>query len=125
MSFQMFFHSFIGTRFGMNSDVVHVHREPALCHLLPEYCIHHGLKSGGGIRESKEHDRGLKEPFMCEEGGFPFIALFDTDVVIAPADIECGEQGTTAETINDLGNKGRHVAVRAGFVMTMLLTTII
>ena len=48
---------------------------------------------------------------MGEECGFPFITLFDPDVVVSPADVYNCEFSASTEVINDLGNKGGHVSV--------------
>ena len=46
--------------------------------------IYHHLERCGGVSEAKEHDGGFKQAFMREEGRFPFVAGFDTDVVVSP-----------------------------------------
>jgi hypothetical protein len=53
--------------------------------------VHHHLERRGGVSEAKEHNGGFKQAFMREEGRFPFIAWFDTDVVVSPAYVELSE----------------------------------
>ena len=102
---------FVGMWLSMDSDVVHIHRKPPLGHLPSEYYVHHHLEGGWRIGEAKEHNRGFKESFWGKEGGLPFIAIFDTDIVIPPSDIELGEQGTSAKAVDSLGNEWGDVAI--------------
>jgi hypothetical protein len=48
---------------------------------------------------------------MRKEGRFPFISWFDSYVVVAPSDIEFGEECTFCQAVNRLWNKGHRVAV--------------
>ena len=48
---------------------------------------------------------------MGEECGFPFIALFDSDVIVSPVDVHNCEFGASTEMIDDLGNGGGYVPI--------------
>ena len=48
---------------------------------------------------------------MGKECSFSFITLFDSDVVLSPADVYNCEFGTSTEVINDLGNEGGYISV--------------
>ena len=48
---------------------------------------------------------------MSEECSFPFVSLFDSDVVVSPADIYYCELGASTEAVYDLGNEGRYISV--------------
>ncbi len=50
--------------------------------------VHHGLKSTWGVRESEEHDAWFVEPQIGLEGSFPLISIFDSDVIVSPANVE-------------------------------------
>ena len=71
----------------MYGHVIHINQYPSFSHFLLKDSIHHGLKGGGGICESEEHYCGFEQPFRGEECPFPFISLFDLNIVVAPSDI--------------------------------------
>ena len=48
---------------------------------------------------------------MGEECCFPFVTLFDVDVVVSLVDVHNCELGASAEVINDLGNERGYVSV--------------
>jgi hypothetical protein len=102
---------FVGMWFGVDSNVIHIYRKPPLGHLPSEYCVHHHLEGGWQIGEAEEHNHGLEESFWGKEGGFPFISVFDTDVVIPPLDVKFGEQGAPTKVVNSLGNEWGVVAI--------------
>jgi hypothetical protein len=101
----------LGVQFSVNCDIIHVYREPSLGHFLTKDRVHHHLEGGRRIGETEEHDHVFKEPFWGEKGSFPFICLFNLNVVVSPSDVKLGEQGTSAEAINGLGNEGGDISV--------------
>ena len=40
------------------------------------------------------------------EGGFPFVAFMDPNIVVTPADIELSEVASAFETVNEVVNEG-------------------
>ena len=46
------------------------------------------MEGGRSIAKSKSHYEGFKKAEGAFEGSFPFIAFFDTYVVVAPAYVE-------------------------------------
>jgi len=78
--------------FSGNDHVIHIDAKPSLCNLFLEDIIHHSLKGGGGIGQAKEHDGWFKESFTSFEGSFIFIAFFNANVVISPANVEFGKE---------------------------------
>ena len=48
---------------------------------------------------------------MGAECGFLFITLFDSDVVVSPADVYNHELGASTEVVDDLGNEGGYISV--------------
>ena len=73
--------------------------------------IHEALKSGGGIGETKEHHSGFKESLMDDEGRFPLMPVFDSDIIVSPSDVEPGEDFCPLEFIDEVGNEGERVCV--------------
>src|SRR5258707_14775732 len=114
MSAPVLLFSFLGFSLRVNGEVVHVNRHPSLSDFSTEDHIHHHLKGGGGVGQPEEHDRRFEEPFWGEERHFPFVPLFDVNVVVSPTYIEFGEEGATGKAVNGLGNEGRHVVALFG-----------
>ena len=50
--------------------------------------VHKGLKGCRCIIEAEDHNHQFKEAKEAFEGSFSFIIFFNTNVVIAPPDIE-------------------------------------
>jgi hypothetical protein len=71
--------------------VIEIDYEVSLIDEVAEDVIHEGLKGSGGVAEAKSHDKGFKKAKGALEGGFPFIACANADVVIAPTDVELGK----------------------------------
>ena len=42
---------------------------------------------------------------------FPFVSLFDANIVVSPTYIEFGEEGAAGKAVNGLGDEGRHIVV--------------
>ncbi|PFH45510.1 hypothetical protein AMATHDRAFT_159151, partial [Amanita thiersii Skay4041] len=61
-------------RFCKDEDIIHVYAHPTFSNFVSEYVVHHCLK-------------GCWRSTICPEGCFPFVALFDPDIVIPPSDI--------------------------------------
>jgi hypothetical protein len=57
-----------------------------------KYGVHHHLEGGGRIGKAEEHYRWFKQSFWYEEGCFPLISIFNTDVVVSPSHVKFGEQ---------------------------------
>ena len=100
--------------FGVDSHVIHVDFKPLLRKHICEDVVHEGLKGGGSITESKEHDSGFKESHGGDESGLPLIFLSDANVVISPTNVEFGEQGGFFHVIDEFGNQGERVGISDG-----------
>ena len=100
--------------FGMDSHVIHVDFKPLLREHICEDVVHKGLKGGGSVTESKEHDSGFKESHGGDESGFPLIFLSDANVVISPTNVEFGEQGGFFHVVNELRDQGEGIGISDG-----------
>jgi hypothetical protein len=98
----------------MDCNVVHVDGKPTFGNLFVKDGIHHGLECGGRVGETKEHNCRLKEAFMGEKGGFPFVAGFDANVVITPLNIKGGKQSASTKVVDDLRDERGYVAIMDG-----------
>ena len=88
-----------------HEDVVQVDYEVFLIDKVVEDIVHKGLKGGWGVAEAESHDEGFKETKGAFEGGFPFVALADTDVIVTPADVELDKIAGALEFVNEVGNE--------------------
>ena len=74
-----------------DKEVVHADDEPSFGDHVSEGVIHKLLERCGGIGKSKEHYCWFKEAFVCDEGSFPLVAVFDANIVISPVDVKLGK----------------------------------
>ncbi|KAG5348973.1 hypothetical protein C0989_006810 [Termitomyces sp. Mn162] len=79
-----------------------------------EDIVHHHLKGGQAVGESKEHNKRFKQSPVDPEGSLPFVSLVDAHVVVAPLDVQLSEVLCTLEVIDELGDEGEGVAVLHG-----------
>ena len=89
---------------GEDKDVVHIDDDPSFAGFKYEEVVHHKLKGGRRVAESKKHYGGFKESFVGFEGRFPLISIFDTDIVISPSDVQFGEIFGAFEFVNEFGD---------------------
>src|SRR6266436_3165512 len=73
--------------------------------------IHHCLEHCRGVAQSKEHDSWFKQALVSPECGLPLITLLDPHVVEPPAEVEYGEELSTMEAGQDIGDEGEGVGV--------------
>jgi hypothetical protein len=92
----VFFFCFPWSLFGVDCNVVHVHRKPALGHLLAEYHVYHHLECGRGVGEAKEHHGGFEEALWHKKSSFPLIPWLNLNVVVPLANIKLSKKGAAA-----------------------------
>src|SRR5712675_1706828 len=83
-------------------------------HFLLKDGVHHHLKGGWGVGQSKEHDRWFEQPFVSDEGCFPLVSLSDTNIIVSPSYVELSKQGSSAGLIYELGNQREWVRISNG-----------
>jgi hypothetical protein len=88
-----------------NEDVIQVDADYTFRNQVLEYLIHHGLKGGWAVGETKEHNQGFEKSSVCAEGGLPLITFLDADIVVPLPDIEFGEIPRTLELVNEVGDE--------------------
>ena len=96
---------------GINEEVIHVNDKPSFCDHIMKGVVHEALESGGGNGKTEEHHSGFKESLMGDEGSFPLMSIFDSDIIVSPSDIKLGEDFHPLEFINEVGNEGRRVCI--------------
>jgi len=60
------------------------------------------LEAARGVGHSEEHDLQFEKSLLCLESAFPFITFLDTDVVVAPSDVEFAEYFHSLQVFNAL-----------------------
>src|SRR5712691_5831745 len=85
----------------MDNDVVHIDRTFAQVNVILEFVVYHGLESGRGVRQAKEHDSWFEKTIARFEGSLPFIAFFDADVIVSPSDVKFGEPLFSRHAVNE------------------------
>jgi hypothetical protein len=63
------------------------------------------------VCQAKEHDFGLEQALICDEGSFLFIASPDVDIMITPTNIELSKDFRVLEPINDISSQGKWIAI--------------
>ena len=95
-------------------EVVHIDNEPSFSDHITERVVHELLECRRGVGKSKEHYHWFEEAFVCDEGGFPLVAVFDADIVISPMDVELGEQFGVLEFVDEVGDEWEWIGVSSG-----------
>jgi hypothetical protein len=91
--------------------IVHIDAKPSLRDLFLEDVVYHSLECGQGVCKTEEHYSGFEQPFARLEGCFPFVAIFDTDVVVSPLYIKFGKESLVCEVVDEFGDQREWVLV--------------
>src|SRR5258708_3237331 len=91
---------------GVDKDVVHVAYDFAMVDELMKDVIHHCLEHHRGVAQSKEHDSWFEQASVSLECGLPLITLLDPHIVEPPVEVEYGEELSTTEVGQDIGDEG-------------------
>ena len=51
---------------------------------------------------------------MGDEGCLPLVAVFDTDIVVSPTNIELSEVASVFQLVHKVGDKGEGIGVAGG-----------
>ena len=86
-------------------DIVEVDDQMILIDKVVKNRIHKGLEGSWSVTEAECHDQGFEEAKFAFKGGFSFIAVADTDVVITPADVEFDKVAGALEFVNEFRNQ--------------------
>ena len=107
-----------------DKEVVHVDDEPSFGDHVSEGVVHKSLERCGGVGKSKEHYHWFEEAFVCDEGSFPLMAVFDANVVVSPVDVKLGEQFGIFELVDEVRDEGEWVGATGGmFVQVSVVLT--
>jgi hypothetical protein len=77
------------------------------------------LEGGGRICETEEHYLRLKQASIGGERSLPFVARFNTNVVVPPPNIEFGEDAGVLKMIDDIQGQGKGIPILDGKVIQL------
>ena len=69
------------------------------------------MKSGWGVGHAEEHDGRFIESSVGDEGGFPLVSFFYSDIVIPPLYVKLGEDLGVLEFVDEIGNQGKGICI--------------
>jgi len=76
-----------------------------------EDVMHEALESGWGVGEAKGHDGEFKEAIPSPKGSFGYVRICDSDLMVASAKVDFGEDGCPVESVKHVVHTGEGVAV--------------
>ena len=92
-------------------DIVHVDDQPPFSDYVSKGGIHERLEGGQGVALPKEHNQGFIKTEGSGKSGFPFISLFDSDVIVPPSYVHFGEILGSFQFVDEGGDEGEWVSV--------------
>ena len=87
---------------GVDEEVIHIDNEPSFGDHIVEGVVHEALEGSGGIGEAEEHDGGLEESLVSDEGRLPLMTVFNLYVVIPPPYVELGENRGVSQFVHEV-----------------------
>ena len=72
------------------------------------------MESGRGVGQSEEHNAWLEQAPVRDESSFPFVSLADSDIVIAPAQVDLRENLSAPGLVEQLVDEGEGVSISLG-----------
>ena len=106
---------------GVDEKIIHVADEPSFGNHVTEGVVHETLEGGGEVGESEEHHHGFKKSFVGNEGRLPLVTIFDSYVVVSPADVELSENLGVSQLVHEIGDEGKGVGVADGMFVDVMI----
>src|SRR3981189_1413298 len=97
-----------------DEDVVEINGDDTLGDKVLKDLVHHRLGGRRAVGQSEVHHQWFEQTAIRSKRRFPFIAFFYPHVVIPPADVELGEVLRAFESVNEVVNEGKGIAVLSG-----------
>ena len=73
------------------------------------------------VGESEEHHRGFEKSFVGNEGCLPLVAIFDSYIVVSPADVELSENLGVSQLVHEIRDEGKGVGVADGMFVDVMI----
>src|ERR1700735_2911857 len=105
-NFPMFFQGFSEYK-----DVIQIYHYNSFRDQVIEDAVHHGLKGGWAISQSKEHNPRFIEASVGSECCLPLISDLHTNIIETPMDIKFSEVFGPLEFIDKLRDEGERVLI--------------
>src|SRR3979490_2512720 len=97
-----------------DKNVVKIDGDDTLGDKVLEDLVHHRLEGRRAVCQSKVHHKRFEQTAISSKRRFPFIAFFYPHIVIPPADVELGEVLRAFESVNEVVNEGKGIAILSG-----------
>ena len=97
----------------IDQDVIDVDNDTDVEERL-EDVLNQGLEGGWGVGKSKGHDLVLVVAISSTECSLLYIILVNLDLIITPAKVDFGEDGSSLESINEIINERNRESVLLG-----------
>ena len=100
-------------RVSVYQDIVHIDCHVSFINDVLEDVVHHGLEGCRAVGEPEEHHQGFEEAPIHSEGGFPFVSLLDSYIVVSPMYIRfCKVSGLGVQNpVDNVQYEGQQVGV--------------
>lgn len=98
---------------GEDQDIIQVDKDEGV-EVGAEDVVHEALEGGGGVGEAKRHDGELIVAIAGAEGGLGDVFGGHTNLVVAVAEVNLGEDGGPMEAVKELVNPWEGVTVLDG-----------
>src|SRR3979490_1871806 len=97
-----------------DEDVVEINGDDTLGDKVLKNLVHHRLEGRRAVGQSEVHHERFKQTAISSKRCFPFIPFFYPHIVIPPADIELGEVLHAFESVDEVVNEGKGIAILSG-----------
>jgi hypothetical protein len=97
-----------------DKNVVEIDGDDTLDDKVFEDLVHHRLEGRRAVGQSKVHHEWFKQTAIRSKRRFPFITFLYPHIVIPPADVELGEVLRAFESVDEVVNEGKGVAILSG-----------
>src|SRR3981189_2130684 len=97
-----------------DEDVVEINGDDTLGDEVFENLVHHHLEGRRAVGQSEVHHERFKQTAISSKRRFPSIAFFYPHIVIPPVDVELGEVLRAFESVDEIVNERKGVAILSG-----------
>ena len=104
----------LGSVLQVDQDVINVYANDSFHDEVLENVIHHHLEHSWTVGKAKEHHQRLEQPSVHPKCYLPLVPILNSDVVVAPPNIQLHEVLCSPELIYQFGNEGKWVPIFDG-----------
>src|SRR6266487_3940554 len=85
--------------FSEDKNIVKIYDDDAFHDQILEDFVHHGLKSGRAVSQTKKHDQGFEKSPVGAKGCLPLVPFLYPYIIISPLNIQLGEISGPSELV--------------------------